>query len=113
MLGRETRRKGGRGGGFLSVYKRPSSPSSNWVDPTGHNWAGGANGKANSQNPAQTLALYWIRLDLEQPEMGHMLNVALHPLDHPELEGCSRKSAMPATPFHQILPFCILITLCM
>ena len=28
-----------------------------------------------------------------------MLNVALHPLDHPELEGCSRKSAMPATPF--------------
>ena len=33
--------KVGAGGAFLSVYKRPSCPSSNWVDPTGHNWAGG------------------------------------------------------------------------
>jgi hypothetical protein len=28
-----------------------------------------------------------------------MLNVALHPLDHPEVEGCSRKSAIARAAF--------------
>ena len=43
-----------------------------------------------------------------------MLNVALHPLDHPDLEGCSKEIRHARSAFfHQILPFCILITLCM
>jgi hypothetical protein len=91
--------KVGAGGASLSVYKRPSSPSSNWVDPTGHNWQAGLTVKLTPRTQPKYCLFIGSALTSNNPGGGHMLNVALHPLDHPVLKGCSRKFAILAAPF--------------